>query len=92
MTVVLDACRKDTKKLTVTLPFYVGTANPPSTILSSALNITSPTTLITTTKTTLSITNTTLTAQLLEKTPPTHRSYSIQLPENRKYQKSGEIR
>jgi len=50
MTVVLDTCRKDTKKLTVILTSYVGTANPPSTILSSALNTTSPTTLTTITK------------------------------------------
>ena len=90
MTVVLDACKKDTKKLTVIPSFYAGTANPPSTILSSAQNTTSPTTLITTTKTTLSTTNTTLTAQSLEKTLPIPKSYSIQLPENGKYPKSGE--
>jgi len=67
MTVVSDACRKDTKKLTVIPISYVGTANPPSTILSPALNTTSPTILITTITTTLSTINITLMGQPLEK-------------------------
>jgi len=92
MTVVSDACRKDTKKLTVTPTYYVGTANPPSTILSPALNTTSSTILITTTKTTLSIINTTLMCQPLEKMDAPHKSYSTPMQENGKYQKNGEKR
>jgi len=90
MTVVSDACRKDTQKLTVIPIYYVGIANPPSTILSPALNITSLTTLITTTKTTLSTINTSLMHQPLEKMNVPHKSYSTSMQENGKYQKSGE--
>ena len=92
MTVVLDACRRDTMKLTVIPTFYVGIANPPSTILSSALNTTSPTTLLIITKTILSTTNTTMTAQSLEKIPPTPKSHSTQLKDYGKYYKSRERR
>jgi len=92
MTVVLDACKKDTKKLTVIPIFYVGTANPLFITLLPALNTTSPTTRTTTTNTTLSTTNIILTAQSLKKILPTPKSYSTQLKEYRKYHKSGETR
>jgi len=90
MTVVSDACRKDTEKLTVIPISYVGIANSPSTILSPALNTTSPTILITTTKTTLSTINTTLMHQPLEKMDAPHKSYSTPIQENGKYQKNEE--
>jgi len=92
MTVVLDTCRKDTKKLTMISTSYAGTANPLSTILLSALNTISPTTLTTITKTTLSITNTTLSAQLLEKILPTPKSHFTQFQDYRKYYKNRETR
>jgi len=90
MTVVSDACRKDTQKLTVIPISYVGIANPPSTILSPALNTTSPTILITTTKTTLSTINTILMCQSLEKMDAPHKSYSTPMQEIERYQKNGE--
>jgi len=70
MTVASDACKKDTKKLTVIPTSSVGTANPPSITPSSDQNTTSPRTLTITTRTTLYTINTTLMYQPLEKTTP----------------------
>jgi len=92
MTVVSDAYRKDTQKLTVIPISYVGIADPSSIILSPALNTTSLTILITTTKTTLSTINTILMCQPLEKMDAPHKSYSTIMQENGRYQKNREKR